>query len=677
MEEKKVSQQINDIVGDNVKKLAALFPSVVKDGEVDFDALREQLGQFKEVSSEKYELTWAGKKAAKKLAQEDVIGRTLKYYPEESVNTETTENLYIEGDNLEVLKLLRQNYYGAVKMIYIDPPYNTGNDFIYNDTFKMDENESELREGNVDEFNVRFTQNVATGNRYHANWLNMMYSRLLIAKDLLSEDGSIFISIDDHEADSLKKICDEIFGESCFVANVSWQRTYSIRNDSKGIPVEVEHLLIFSKFPNWEPNKLPRTEEMNESYSNPDADRCDWMSGSPVAPGAKTHQGMVYAIQHPFTGAMFYPSNGACWRYSQDQMLDYMNGWCPYVLKDINDDTERAKVCGISAEEVKKGVKAIVLEKDVAESKMIAEEVYKNGPWPRFYFTNGGLGGVRRKVYLDSVGGKIATNFWKFEDVGHTDEAKKELKNLFGGRAPFDTPKPVRLLERIMTIATDEDSIVLDFFSGSASTAHAVISKNIEDIGHRRFIMVQAPELSVNPEYPTLCEIGKERIRLAGKHVLEKNLDIKVDVGFKVFKVSDTNIKWNSLVTAGQLNLNQIETTPDNIDFMPETKDIDVVYEVMLRQRDVHLSESIELLDDIGSRTYLYATSYLICLESIVTNKMIDRIAAIDPVPVKFIFRDSAFRDDIALKDETFRRLKAVVEKNSGGAKTTYTVEFI
>lgn len=677
MDEIKVSQQINDMVGDNIQKLALLFPAAVKDGEVDFDALREELGQFKEISSEKYELTWAGKKEAKKTAQEDVVGRTLKYYPDEGVNPDSTENLYIEGDNLEVLKLLRQNYYDSVKMIYIDPPYNTGNDFVYNDNFKMDEGESEIREGNADEFNIRFTQNTATGNRYHANWLNMMYSRLIVAKDLLCEDGAIFISIDDHEADNLKKICDEIFGEMCFIANVSWQRTYSIRNDSKGIPVEVEHILIYSKFPGWEPGKLPRTEEMNEAYSNPDGDRCDWMSGSPVAPGAKTHQGMVYAIQHPFTGEMFYPSDGACWRYSQDQMLEYMNGWCSYILKDIGDDEERAKVCGIASDEVKKGIKAIVLENGLDESRKQAEEVYKTGPWPRFYFTNGGKGGVRRKVYLDSVGGKIATNYWPFEDVGHTDEAKKEVKNLFDGTAPFDTPKPTRLLDRILTIASDKDSVILDFFSGSASTAHAVIKKNIEDGGHRKFIMVQAPEVSSNPDYATLCDIGKARIKKVGESLMKENPDIDTDLGFKVLRTADTNIKWNSLITEGQLDIAQIESTPDAVDFMPNTKDIDVVYEVMLRQRDVPLSENVELLEDIGKRTYLYASSYLVCLETDISTEMINKIAAIDPTPVKFIFRDSAFKDDIALKDETFRRLKAVVEKNSRQAKTTYTVEFI
>lgn len=222
----KVPQQINDIVGDNVKKLAQLFPSAVKDGEVDFEALKEELGQFEEVGSEKYELTWAGKKNAKKIAQEDVIGRTLKYIPEDSKDADTTENLYIEGDNLEVLKLLRQNYYGAIKMIYIDPPYNTGNDFVYNDSFVMSQEESDVAEEAIDELGERYTINKNSQNRYHANWLNMMYPRLKIACDLLKDSGVIFISIDDSEVANLRKICDEIFGADNFIANLIWKRNF-------------------------------------------------------------------------------------------------------------------------------------------------------------------------------------------------------------------------------------------------------------------------------------------------------------------------------------------------------------------------------------------------------------------------------------------------------------------
>lgn len=227
MEYKRVNQNINNIVNEQVRKLESIFPSAVKDGEVDFEALREELGEFQEVDNEKYELTWAGKKNAKKIAQEDVFGRTLKFIPEDSKNADTTENLYIEGDNLEVLKLLRQNYYGAIKMIYIDPPYNTGNDFVYNDSFAVSQEESDIAEGNMDEFGVRFSANAKTSNRYHASWLNMMYSRLKISRDLLTEDGVLFVSIDDNEQENLRICCDEIFGIQNFVAQLIWERAYA------------------------------------------------------------------------------------------------------------------------------------------------------------------------------------------------------------------------------------------------------------------------------------------------------------------------------------------------------------------------------------------------------------------------------------------------------------------
>ena len=677
MEYSKVQQGINDIVGDNVKKLAQLFPSAVKDGEVDFEVLKEELGQFTEVDSEKYELTWAGKKNAKKIAQEDIIGKTLKFIPEDSKNADTTENLYIEGDNLEVLKMLRQNYYGAIKVIYIDPPYNTGNDFVYNDSFEMSKEESDIAEGTRDELGERYVVNSNSSNRYHANWMNMMYPRLKMAKDLLSDEGVIFISIDNNEIDNLRMICDEVFGEGCFVNCVSWQKTYSPKNNSKGIPDEVEHIMIYSKLPDWQPKRLPRTEEMNAKYSNPDDDVAPWMSSDAFAPGAVSHQGMVYAIQNPFNGDLIYPYVGGCWRYEQSQILDIMNGWTEYHLEDIYDDEERARVCGISSEAVRKEVKSIMLTKSLEEARKDAISVMQRGQWPRFYFTKNGNGGIRRKTYLDNLDGKLPTNFWAYEEVGHSDEAKKELKNLFEGDAPFDTPKPVRLIERILTIASDEDSVILDFFSGSATVAHAVMRKNAEDKGLRKYILVQLPEMSKSPVYSTLCDIGKERIRRAGEKIKQENPEANTDIGFKVFRVADTNIKWNSLIDAGQLDLSQIESTPDLVDFMPGANDVDIVYELMLRQRDVALSETLEQLSEIGSRTYLYASSYLVCLETEITVELINKLAELDPLPIKFIFRDSAFKDDIALKDETFRRLKALIEKNAGTDKPTYIVEFI
>ena len=400
-------------------------------------------------------------------------------------------NFLIEGDNLASLQLLEKTHKGKIDLIYIDPPYNTGNqDFIYDDAF-------------VDKTDL-FS---------HSKWLSFIERRLRLAKKLLSAPGAIFISIDDNEEAALKLLCDDIFGENCFVANISWQRTYSIRNDSKGIPLEVEHILVYSKSESWQPNKLPRTAKMDASYSNPDGDRCAWMSGSPIASDAKTHQGMVYAIQHPLTGKLLYPNVTAHWRYSQEQMLEYMNGWCEYTLRDLHDEEKRAEICGVSVDEVRKDVKAIVLAKSFEESYEKAKIVLDNGPWPRFYFTNGGKGGIRRKVYADSVGGRIATNYWMYDEVGHTDEAKKELKAIFDGNIPFDTPKPIRLLDRILHIGSQDDSIILDFFAGSGSTAQAVMNYNATNEGsNRRFI------LCTNNENNICREVTYERI----KRVIDK-----------------------------------------------------------------------------------------------------------------------------------------------------------
>lgn len=394
-----------------------------------------------------------------------------------------SENMIIHGDNLLALKSLLPKYEGRIKCIYIDPPYNTGNEnWVYND--------------NVNDPQIQRWLHQVVGKEgedlsRHDKWLCMMYPRLKLLQRLLADDGVIFISIDDNEQANLKLICDEIFGVNCFVADTSWQRTYSTRNDSKGIVSEVEHVLIYSKQTNWNPNKLPRTAEMNSKYKNPDNDIAVWRTDNAYAPGAVSHQGMVYAIQHPFNGKMLYPSNGSCWRYQQETMLAIMNGWCEYELKEIDDINERALICGVAEGDVRKNVKAIVLKKSLSESKEHAEKVLKKGPWPKFFFTKNGKGGIARKTYLKNVGGKLPTNLWKHDDVGHTDEAKKEMLNIFGGKTTFDTPKPTRLLQFILTIATNKDSIILDSFAGSGTTAHAVLNMNKADGGNRKFICIE------------------------------------------------------------------------------------------------------------------------------------------------------------------------------------------
>ena len=424
----------------------------------------------------------------------------------------SNENMIIHGDNLVALKSLLPRYEGRVKCIYIDPPYNTGNEgWVYNDN---------VNDPQIKKWLKKVVGKEGEDFSRHDKWLCMMYPRLKLLQKLLSPDGAIFISIDDNELYNLKLVCDEIFGHNCFVGDISWQRTYSTRNDAKGIVSEVEHILAYSKTPGWQPKKLPRTAEMDKKYKNPDNDVAPWTSDNPYAADAATHQGMVYAIQHPFTGELLYPSARAHWRYGQEEMLSHMNGWCPYELREIDDAEKRAAICGVKKDEVRKGVKAIML-KDLSrtgftgltglrgqnpvnpvnpvknipvtfeQSKKMAEAVLKRGQWPKFYFTKNGKGGIRRKTYLENVGGVPPTNLWEYKDVGHTDEAKKELKAIFGGDVPFDTPKPTRLIERILQIAADKDSIVLDSFAGSGTTAHAVLNANAKDGGTRRFVLVE------------------------------------------------------------------------------------------------------------------------------------------------------------------------------------------
>ena len=436
-------------------------------------------------------LEWIGKEKVINHHQ-DVPFRVLerKYsYDENGQRDEDngSENMIIRGDNLEALKALLPKYEGRVKCIYIDPPYNTGNEgWVYND--------------NVNDPKIKKWLGEVVGKEgedlsRHDKWLCMMYPRLKLLHKLLSQNGVIFISIDDNELYNLKLICDEIFGCNCFVSTISWQRTYSKRNDSKGIPAEIEHIVVYSKEAQWNPKRLPRTEEMNENYKSQDGDPREWSSVTISAPGAATHQGMVYAIQHPITGEYMYPPAGRCWGFGQPQMFEYMCEWADYILQPIDDYEKRCELCGKS-EGVPAEINALVLGKSTEESRAIATVRYQQGldkerPWPLLYFTANGKGGLRRKQYLDTSAGRVASNLWLHNEVGHTGEATNELASLFDGRAPFDTPKPSRLIERILQIATDTDSIILDSFAGSGTTAHSVLTMNKNENGHRKFILIE------------------------------------------------------------------------------------------------------------------------------------------------------------------------------------------
>jgi len=638
MEYNKVNQNINNIVNEQVRKLESIFPSAVKDGEVDFEALKEELGQFNEVESEKYELTWAGKKNAKKIAQEDVIGRTLKYIPEESKNADTTENLYIEGDNLEVLKLLRQNYYGSIKMIYIDPPYNTGNDFVYMDKFRTSQNKSDIGEGVTDEYGERYVINTSSQNRYHANWLNMIYPRLKVAKDLLSDDGVIVISIDDNEMENMRKCCDDIYGEENFINCFIWNCSTAGGIRPKFASKTHEYILTYAK------NKetlntiyAPLSSDAVKMYTQKDENGL-YRDKDFVFKNKSRNENQMYGINCP-DGEVVYPKNGYIYRFIRSKFED-------------------------------------VLERGMVTFKKTNTGPLVNAKGDQAHWN------IYIRKYLGDAMGAPATLIPK-EMMSIYNVGTQCVQELFDGIRVFENVKPTNVISYFINMFSDKDSCVLDFFSGSSTTAHAVMQLNVENMGKRKYIMVQLPELvdekseAFKAGYDNICEIGKERIRRAGDKIKSEHPDVDLDIGFKVFRIADTNIRWNSLIDVGQVDIYQLEHTPDLIDFMPGANDIDIVYEVMLRQRDVALSEAMEQLTDIGSRTYLYASSYLVCLETEITEDIIVKLANLVPLPLKFIFRDSAFKDDIVLKDETFRRLKALIGKNEGTNKSTYTVEFI
>ena len=367
-----------------------------------------------------------------------------------------SDNLIIKGNNLLALTSLTKRYENKIKCIYVDPPYyfrnnKSGDTFGYNSNFKL------------------------------SSWLTFMKNRLSIARTLLHPDGSIWVSVGADGQHYLKVLMDEIFGDDCFVSDISWQKTYSPRNDSQGISGEVESILVYSKSPNWMPKKLPRTDKMNSVYKNPDNDYTLWRTSDAFAPSAATHQGMVYAIQHPVTGELLYPYNGACWPLEQNKMLEEMNKWAKYKFEQLNDDDRRASVCGVLTDSIRKNVPAIVLDESLDSAKEKALTIIKRGQWPKFFFTKQGYGGIARKTYLDDSKGKVVTNFWPFEEAGHTDEAKKEITAIFNEKV-FSTPKPEKLLHQILYVATNENDIVLDFHLGSGTTctvAHKMKRKYI------------------------------------------------------------------------------------------------------------------------------------------------------------------------------------------------------
>ena len=540
---------------------------------------------------ERYQFTWPDKKKAVLLANAP-INKTLRPCRKESVNFDTTENLYIEGDNLEVLKLLQETYLGKIKMIYIDPPYNTGNDFVYEDDFAQSTDEYLASSGQFDEDGNRLVKNLDSNGRFHTDWLNMIYPRLKLAKDLLTDDGVIFVSMDDHEQENLKKICDEIFGEPNFLAQVIWERAYSPVNLKKHFSESHDYIICYAK--NIETcvcNGLPRSAETNERYSNPDNDpRGPWTSGDlSVGPRVESR---VYEITVP-SGRKVFPPSGYCWRLDEKTFQQYR--------KDN-----------------------------------------------RIWFGESGDNVPRIKRFLSDVKqGITPMTIWKYSEVGHSQDAAQKLKKLFDGKAFFDYPKSVELIERCLQLYTDKECYVLDFFSGSATTAHAVMQLNAEDGGHRKFIMVQLPEVTDEKSeafkagYKNICEIGKERIRRAAKKIAEENPDAKFDGGFRMLKCDRSNMK-DVYYNPTEYQRSMFASLEDNIKEgrTPE----DLLFQVML-DLGVLLSSKIEETTIAGKKVFNVEDNYLIaCFDDNITDEVIKAIA--QKKPYYFVMRDSSMATD-------------------------------
>ena len=500
----KLNMQTTNMVDENIKRIGELFPNCLterlnEEGKpemaIDFDQLRQELSKdIVEGPEERYQFTWPDKRNAIRLANAPTTD-TLRPCREESVNFDTTQNLYIEGDNLQVLKLLRENYLGKVKMIYIDPPYNTGNDFVYNDDFAQSSGDYIHNSGQEDEEGNRLVTNTESNGRFHTDWLNMIYPRLKVAKDLLSEDGVIFISIDDAEQGNLKKNCDEIFGASNFVNTLVWEKRYSPQNAVQWFSENHDFVLVYAKNKMlWHPQLLERTAEMNARYTNRDNDpRGPWKAVDSTAQGGHGTKSQFYVLKAP-NGKEHHLPSGRCWLYTERVMADM-----------------------------------------IADNRIWFGEDGNNVPAIKRFLTE-----VKQGVACQTI--------WKYEEVGHSQDGKKELKNLFPDGIPFDTPKPTSLLIRMLKLASESDFIALDFFSGSATTAHAVMQLNAEDGGNRKYIMVQLPE-ATNEEseaykagYKNICEIGKERIRRAGKKIkADSPLTTQdLDTGFRVLKLDSS-----------------------------------------------------------------------------------------------------------------------------------------
>lgn len=601
---KKMKMESIDITAQNIEKIEVLFPNCITEGKdkngnikkaINFELLKQLLSNEVIDGDEAYEFTWVGKKAAIVEANKP-IRKTLRPCKEESVNWNTTENLYIEGDNLEVLKLLQESYLGKVKMIYIDPPYNTGSDFIYNDDFKISREEYAGEQGEFNDDGDRMFKNTDSNGRFHSDWCSMIYPRLMLARNLISDDGVIFISIDDNEQENLKKICNEVFGEDNFLAQIVWERAYAPINLKKHFSRSHDFILCYAKDGSLAINKgIKRSEEADNRYSNPDNDpRGVWQSSDiSVGPAVESN---IYPITTP-SGRIVEPPAGRSWSLSE---------------------------------------------------KVFYERLHDN----RIWFGSDGNGVPRIKRFMSELKktGVTPMTIWKYGEVGHSQDASKALKDLFDGKMVFDYPKTVDLIKRCIQLYTDKDSIILDFFSGSSTSAHAVMQLNAEDDGNRKYIMVQLPEktdensVAYKNGYKNICEIGKDRIQRASKKINVDNQDKEgienLDIGFRVLKLDESNMTdvYYSSMEYNQDLLSMLESNVKS-----DRNDLDLLFACLLEWGlPLSLPYSSEMID--GCTIHNYNDGDLMaCFNENIPDSVFKAIAK--KQPLRAVFRDSSFAD--------------------------------
>jgi adenine-specific DNA-methyltransferase len=602
-----------DIVAGNVEHLRALFPEAFTEGKVDFEVLRQLLGGAVEEREEKYGLNWHGKRRARQLALTPSTG-TLRPCPEESVDWDTTQNLMIEGDNLEVLKLLQKSYAGKVKLIYIDPPYNTGKDFVYPDDFRDNISNYLQLTGQIDSDGRKISSNTEASGRFHTDWLNMMYPRLKLARNLLKDDGVIFVAIDGGEASNLAALLNEVYGEENCIVNVVWEKRVSPANDAKWFSSDHDLILVYAKNKDiWRPQRLQRNSEQLEYYKNPDNDtRGLWNSATYTCNKSKDERpNLYYLITNPNTGEEVWPKETAVWKYGPD-----------------------------------------VTKKNIEEGRL-------------YWGADGTASSPRIKLFLSDMDNVVPRSVWSYDDAGHTQEATGELKSLFDGSQVFDSPKPVRLLRRIADVAgLSSGDIVLDFFAGSGTTGHALAEKAVAESQDLHYVLVQLPEPTVDGTYPTIADITKERLRRAGGKIREENPMFAGDLGFRVFKLDSSNIRaWeperDDLEGAVQQSIEHLKL---------DRTEQDILFELLLKL-------GLDLTVPIVERTIAGKTVHsigggvlLACLATEIAASAVEPLALgivawrkeLAPASeTTLVFRDSAFADDIAKTN-----LTAILQQN-------------